>query len=584
MGVSSTVDEVASASPGVPGVSSDPVPSWRRLSAFERLITALALILVVAVAVPRVVYHIYPGDPGDLQTAAAVWGIAHPPGYGGYALVLGLLCRVFFFAEPAAVVSAACCACMVASVWLLIVLLVRIGLHVAIAAAGGLLLTTKGTVWLSTVLPEVYAPSLLLLMAAAYVIFKYGRLRRRGDLAVAALLFGMLVANRPVAALYAPGFLAALWAVERGSGATVWAIARRTALTISLAVIPVVISVAYVWVRDAPSNPYNYITQYAEVQGGLPDTGERVGDRFRRVSWIVTARQYVDQLTADPKSIRTRIRGIRRALDVAETVPLLCALVILAVGTVVLSLRGARYVLPVFAVLTGQGFYLLVYVVYGRAADVLPMVFMGTLLIGAALATLAPRDPVVPWPKRTRVVVFAAVCVWLAHHVSLLLMYPARGPGGQTINMTLIGLLLVGAAVMLMLPATARRLRHVTCITLLLVVGALVTWKWATNPSLVDATGTERYLAELDMATLPEGTVIVADWGTSRRLWYEKLVNTNRDDIKIITAKYASWPELADRYADRVVLVDLSTDPPPGYRMLPWRNLWRLERAAGEGE
>ena len=151
------------------------VPAWARLKHWERCVVALTAVVVVVTGVRHLPLGVCFGDAGDLQCACATLGIAHPPGYVGYAAVGWVLCQVLPFVDPAYVVSLACLACIVISVALLHLLLVRFGLHVLVAAAVALILLAHKQVWESVTAPEVYAPSLAGLLGAAYLLVKYGR-------------------------------------------------------------------------------------------------------------------------------------------------------------------------------------------------------------------------------------------------------------------------------------------------------------------------------------------------------------------------------------------------------------------------
>lgn len=58
-----------------------------------------------------------PADAGEFQWVAATWGVAHPPGYALYTVLVAGLTQVLFFAEPATVVGLFSALCAAAA-WL----------------------------------------------------------------------------------------------------------------------------------------------------------------------------------------------------------------------------------------------------------------------------------------------------------------------------------------------------------------------------------------------------------------------------------------------------------------------------------
>ena len=77
---------------------------WTRLTWSDRLAILIAVMVIAAVTVPRLPPGICYGDSGDLQTASATLGIAHPPGYAGY-VTLGYLITRIPGVDPACLVS-----------------------------------------------------------------------------------------------------------------------------------------------------------------------------------------------------------------------------------------------------------------------------------------------------------------------------------------------------------------------------------------------------------------------------------------------------------------------------------------------
>ena len=496
-------------------------PDRPTLSGLERCILALTTVLIVAIALPRVAPGVCFDDPGDLQTACATLGIAHPPGYTLFAAAGWLLCTLLFFVEPAYVITLACLASMVAALVWTMLLLRRAGVHMLTAGALVLLLLTHDSVWKNAVVPEVYAPSLACLAGATYALMRYGDQRGRAFLIVAALLLGVLLISRPPSVLFLPGFVAALFVIERRHAPdALRPFTRTVALAAATAFVPIALGVTLVLARDVSANPYNYIEQYAEMNDALPDQNGDFASRWQRATWMVTAGEYRDMVDASWTKVRGKARWVRRQLGVYDTVPFVCALAILALGGLVLLRRRGDLFAAVACIMVGQVVYLLLYRVHGLAADLLPVLFAVVLISGAALATLFPARPS-RFRMALMIAVYTATGVWVYYSQATRIDYAAS----------------------------------------------------------VDATG---YVRQACLETLPPRAVVISEWHHSRPLLYASCVEIDRPDVTILTGDVHLWNDALERIADRPVLFTMRPEPPQGWRVSPWKNLWRVERVGPE--
>ncbi len=469
---------------------------WPRLTRRQRTCIAATTLLIAAVGIA----HLPPGvcfaDSGDLQVASATLGIAHPPGYVGYAAVGWLLCKALFFLKPAYVVSLACLACVVLSLAMLAALLVRMGLHVLGACSLSLLLVAhqsplQSTVWQSMGYPEVYAPSWLLLIGATHLLFKYGCVHRAGALWTATFLFGFLVTQRPPSALFAPGFLLAWLLIERRHRTSLKRAAGLFLGGLLWALVPVVLVIGLVWTLDAPGTDYNGIEQYAEGHGGLPSYSDGYAAKLRRVQWLITAEQFAEYVATDRHVAASRLRYIRRVLHLFDRAPFACFLVLVCAGVWV-SARGGgeRAVLPL-GLMFGNIAFLCMYRIYGQAANLLPTVFAAALPVGSVLAKWLPNS-IRGGRRWFAVAIYTSACVWTVYHGTTRYAYAGRA----------------------------------------------------------DAT---QFLAEVDLAALPGDSVIFAVMANSCPIWYARSVTLDRKDIDIVVGPTHRWAEVAGRYIDRPV-------------------------------
>lgn len=145
-----------------------------------RLIQGLAVIVVLlAVYLPTVPDSIVWGDSGELATACFRLGVAHPPGYPLYTMLGYLWTRLVPVGEPGYRLNLLSAVCAVASAGVLwavcLRLLEQIGVGVvsdrpAAAAAAVLTAAVAPLFWAQAVVCEVYAPLVLLIALALFLV------------------------------------------------------------------------------------------------------------------------------------------------------------------------------------------------------------------------------------------------------------------------------------------------------------------------------------------------------------------------------------------------------------------------------
>ncbi|MCH7592399.1 MAG: DUF2723 domain-containing protein, partial [Planctomycetes bacterium] len=183
---------------------------WAKLRRADWIAPGLAVVFISALAIPRLPPGVCFEDAGDLQLASATLGIMHPPGYAGY-VTLGWFVSRVPGVDPAYMVSLACFASGLTAIWFCMLLQIRLGVSSWIAGALGLALTAHPRVWSNLLVPEVYAPTLALLAGAAYLLVRSVHRGVRRDMLLAALLYGLALANRPPLLFMLPFFLVAWW-------------------------------------------------------------------------------------------------------------------------------------------------------------------------------------------------------------------------------------------------------------------------------------------------------------------------------------------------------------------------------------
>ena len=176
------------------------------------LIAFAAYCLTLAPSLPS-------GDSGEFITAAAVLGVAHPPGYPLFAM-LGHIFLFLPFDSPAMKVNlmSAVAQAATAGVLALIVLeltpFARPRIAVAAALAGALGLAFATGVWRYAVVAEVFAlNNLLSSLFLLLMLVWYRRPQRLAMLWAAAFVLGLALTNHQTAIFLTP---AALWLFWRG--------------------------------------------------------------------------------------------------------------------------------------------------------------------------------------------------------------------------------------------------------------------------------------------------------------------------------------------------------------------------------
>ncbi len=347
---------------------------WPRLRRLERLAVALTLVTVIAVTIRRLPPGICFDDAGDLQLASTTLGIMHSPGYAGY-VTLGYVVTRLPGVDPAYMVSLACLASGVATLLLCILMQVRLGVSAWVACAWSLVLLAHPRMWSSLVAPEVYAPSLMFLVATAYLVLKYARLGVRRDLLIAASLFGMALANRPPVLFTLPFFLIAWWSagkrwreVQRSSlHLPSW---RRSAATLSLATacaaLPGLYVVGYLTYRDRPDAAYNYIEQFNRQWKDLPDSDAGWEAKLQRVAWQVSGTQFTYLMGNSWRGVRQKLRWLRHEVFAYAGEDVLSVIVLLSASGLTVTFRKRRVTAWV---LTGLAVVSVVLAVAYRAMD-----------------------------------------------------------------------------------------------------------------------------------------------------------------------------------------------------------------------
>lgn len=327
-------------------------------------------------------------DFGDVQLAAWKLGVAHPPGYPIYSLLL----HPFTWlpgVDPAYAVSVGCLTAGLLALLLCVLLQIRLGLNPWIAAATVVGLSLYQRAQLNLVAPEVYGLTLLFMGLSTYLAVGFVQRGDRRRLWGSALSYCIVVISRPPLVLTAPFVLVALWVASRNAPAL--RRAKTWLMLAGIAAVPAVVSLGYILLRDHPNAAYNYVEDFNTERGILPQTEAGVGARLHRAVWLMSGQQFNMYVGIPLRDLPNKIVWL-----MGEIMPFGMAgffiVAAIAVAGAIGVWRRSRVAGWLLTGMVIQGIvYVLCYRVHGQAADLMPLLFAWAVFVGAALSWLLGR-------------------------------------------------------------------------------------------------------------------------------------------------------------------------------------------------
>lgn len=352
--------------------------------------------LALAVLIPLLVYvrtaarSVTFIDGGELAAAAAVLGIAHPPGYPLFTLLGHLFSivpigSVFFrVALLSAVSAAAATGCLFHTAWTLIEAETAAGwsrrLAVAGTLAGALLFAFADTPWSQAVVVEVYALHGLLVAACLAACLQMARDSARVPLYLPGFLLGLGFAHHLTAVLLAPALVLVLaFAVvdRRNARGAAWKLGLRI---LSPALLPLTLYL-YLPIRSR---------MHPSVDWDYPET-------LHRFYIHVSAAQYRPILGSEGLQGRELRRFLFTQLPHEATV----LLPILAlVGLAVLARKQRRALAITVPVCVAFLLYNLAYPIHDIRVYYLPVLMVLALWAAIGAGSIGRRAGSLPLPAR----------------------------------------------------------------------------------------------------------------------------------------------------------------------------------------
>jgi hypothetical protein len=481
---------------------------WPRLHYIDRVAVLMTLAVIVVITIPRLPAGICFHDSGELQLCSTVLGITHAPGYPGF-VSLGYLATLFPGVDPAYMVTLAYTFAGFVMIWLCIMMQVRLGANALIACGVALAFVAVPRVWDNLITPEVYIPSLTFSAAAAYILFRYHRLGRRRDLYIAAFLFGIALANRPPILFSLPFFILGWWLARKHWDTSVRQSIRAFLVVLGCAIVPLVYSLIYIYVRDTTETPYNYLENIYYESEQIPPLTDGWRAKVDRVIYHTTGKEFSYAMGNSPDRVWQKTMWLYKEFFMYRPVRF-CLVMFAVIGGILLAFRrcaAASWVLIGLAL--ASVVFILAYDMHGQAADYMPLVWVAYIFGGLSLTWILKwlRDR----PRQLIATGFAAaVGTFVVLEVD---SWPGPGLGDDAVP----------------------------------------------------------YVQAFNMTSLPENAVVCTKWPEIPPLFYAKIVLTGRDDIKLIPAHDKHWIRLMEPIKNRPIFVTRNSRPVRDLTLTPWR-------------
>lgn len=330
-------------------------------------------------------------DGGDFQVAAITLGIQHPPGYP----LLTLAAHPFTWlplGKPAFGVTLFNWMAGIAVLLLTSRCLMRLGVRPLLRVTVLLGLIAWRPFWDLWASPDVYMSFLLMIVAmtwAALCLERGGGLRHA---LLAAAMLGCILATRNSAVMYLPGIALGAWAITRRRRRAGRTIRFAGAAGIALAgVLPILIGVGYLWLRDAPGTRYNYLTQWGEGTNEFSPSDFSAGAKWRRLTWLVGAEQYWVRVHMEPAGVWFRWKRALAEADSRQWFMVMTLAAAASYGAATLWRRRVMFVPLMGFVFFGEAVLLSTYVIEEQWTFLLPITWALVMLAAGGAERLLRR-------------------------------------------------------------------------------------------------------------------------------------------------------------------------------------------------
>jgi hypothetical protein len=313
MNMNATSDRPSETEPRDAAAGSDERELWCPIDTWPRIAFATTMVVAAALLLPKVVWAPLFGDPGEVQLTAAVGGIGHPPGQAGIITLLRFFCIISPF-DPHLTVSGVNALFCLGVVAILMHVQLRSGAHPVAAGMVSLLFLINDLFWHAATLPETYGTCFILLAGSILAYLSWVRDGRPWKFWLAAVLFLYLVVNRAPTLTFLLSFVAVAVVNPDVRRRLARRPIRRVFLLGAIGLGSLCVMLGSLWLRDVPGSSYNYLDQSAPSQPDFPAVAETAGDRWERIWWLVSARQYDYMFHPTPRKIAAQWKWLTSEL------------------------------------------------------------------------------------------------------------------------------------------------------------------------------------------------------------------------------------------------------------------------------
>ena len=173
----------------------------------SKILVPLTLFLLGLVYIHNLTRDIFGGDVGDLVTAAAVFGVAHPSGYPTFTLLGVLLNQLPFNIPPVTKIGLLSVFASLASLLVYFIFMKKMTKNLTFSMLGMLTLSFSFLFWLYSEIPEVFIPNILFVFLVLYFSYRFFESKKEIYLFITVFLCGLSLTNHHTAVLVFPSVL-----------------------------------------------------------------------------------------------------------------------------------------------------------------------------------------------------------------------------------------------------------------------------------------------------------------------------------------------------------------------------------------
>jgi len=373
-----------------------PPGSWNAFTGSDYALATLGALLALAVYLKTLAVTVTGEDSGELVAAASTLGIPHPTGYPLWCLLGFAFTKIIPIGDAAFRVNCMSAFFGAATVFLVILIVIRLTRSHLAGLGGGLSLAFSREFWEQSVIAEVYLLNAFFFAWCVLLLLAWRESRRDRLLLWFALVYGLSLTNHSTMAMLGPVFALYVLALEPG----LWRRAGLVASMAGLALLGFSVNL-YLPIRSAANPPMDW---------GNPETLRGFWD-------VLTRKQYQFMFTQYPRSLGRFAMQVRAFFEgyAREFTPVIAWLPLVGLASLWPRWRSAALLLPgLFATVVLGFMVLLNYPLTHESLWIIsthwiPAYVVAGILMGAAIHALGKASRHTQWVQAG----VGAVCVVL---------------------------------------------------------------------------------------------------------------------------------------------------------------------------